>query len=107
MIIDIKGTALDLTPSIKEYIGKKLLPLARFVKRYEKAGEVHLFIEIARTTRHHNKGNVFYAEITMGLPKIVLRAEANNVDIRAAIDNVKDIFKREIGKYKEKQESKR
>ncbi len=102
MIIDLKGTSLDLTSPIKEYVEKRFQPLSRFVKRYEEKNEMHLFVEIARTTKHHHKGDVFYAEVTLELPKSVLRAEATNNDIRAAIDETKDILKRELTKYKEK-----
>ena len=102
MNINVKGTALDLTPSIKEYIETRLQPLGRFIKRYEVKGEIHLFVEIARTTKHHHKGDVFYAEVTVELPKTVLRAESTNPDIREAIDQVKDILKRKMEQYKEK-----
>lgn len=104
MIIDVKGTDLDLTPSIKTYIEMRLEPVSHFLKRYEEEAksEIHAFVEIARTTNHHKKGEVFYAEVTLELPKSVVRAEATDRDIRVAIDTVKDILKREIVKYKEK-----
>lgn len=102
MQIDIKGTELDLTPSLKEHIERKLSPLSKFLKRYEEKAEIRMFVEIARTTRHHNKGDVFYAEATLELPKKILRAEATHNDARGAIDLLKDVLKREMEKYKEK-----
>ena len=102
MRIELKETSLDLIPLTKEYIHKKLQPLGRFVKRYEQHAEVRMFVEIAKTTKHHQKGNVFYAEITMELPKSIIRAEATNVDVRTALDQVRDIVKRECQQYKEK-----
>ncbi|MBI1971446.1 MAG: ribosome-associated translation inhibitor RaiA [Candidatus Wildermuthbacteria bacterium] len=102
MQLDIKGTELEITQELRTYAEKRLEPLWRFVKRYETNGETHMFVEIARTTKHHKKGNVFYAEATMALPKAVLRAEAEAPDSRAAIDTLKDILKREMKKYKEK-----
>lgn len=102
MIIELKETNLKLVPITKEYIEKKLQPLERFVQRYEEKGEVRMFVEIAKTTRHHQGGNVFYAEVTMELPKSIIRAEATNVDVRAALDEVKDLVKRECRQYKEK-----
>ena len=101
MSIDIKGTELELTLPIKEYIHMRFEPLSRFVKRYEEKKEIRMFLEIARTTKHHHKGDVFYAEVTLELPKQVLRAEATSNDIRSAIDAVKDVLKREMTKYKE------
>ncbi len=102
MRIELKETSLDLIPLTKEYVHKKLQPLGRFVKRYEQHGEVRMFVEIAKTTKHHQKGNVFYAEITMELPKSIIRAESTNIDVRAALDEAKDLVKRECRQYKEK-----
>lgn len=102
MRIELKETNLDLIPITKEYIHKKLQPLGRLVKRYEQHAEMQMFLEIARTTKHHQKGNVFYAEITMELPKSIIRAEATSVDVKTALDQVRDIVKRECQQYKEK-----
>ena len=102
MRIELKETNLRLIPVTKEYITKKLQSLQRFVKRYEEKGEIHMFVEIAKTTKHHQKGNVFYAEITMELPKKIIRAEATNSDVRTALDEIKDLVKNECRQYKEK-----
>lgn len=63
--------------------------------------EIEVFVEIARTTRHHRSGNVFYAEVSFSIGKKLLRAEHSNWDIRVAIDEVKDRLQQEIKKYKE------
>lgn len=100
MRLDIKGTEITLTPSLREYIFSQLEPLSRFVKRYEENGEIRVFVEIACTTRHHLKGDVFYAEATVGLPEKTIRAEATHEDARDAVDALKDILKKELEKYK-------
>ena len=102
MIIELKETNLKLVPVTKEYIEKKLQPLERFVKRYEDKEEIRMFVEIARTTKHHQKGNIFYAEVTMELPKSIIRAEATNIDVNTALDELKDLVKHECRQYKEK-----
>lgn len=103
MIIDIKGTELEVTNTLRLYIEKKLQALDHLLTQYEAKEEIHFFVEIARTTQHHNKGNVFYAEVTAELPHYgLLRAEATETSINAAIDVVQEIVKREITKYKEK-----
>src|SRR3989338_10836492 len=101
MRIELKETNLRLIPVTKEYITKKLQSLQRFVKRYEEKGEIHMFVEMARTTKHHQKGNIFYAEVTMELPKSIIRVEATNIDVRAALNEVTDLVKRECQQYKE------
>jgi len=106
MRVDILGNKLDLTPSIKKYINDKFVPLEKALSRFEHEGETVLFIEIARTTRHHKKGNVFYAEATIKLPGKTIRAEHFDVDVRTSIDAVKDVLREEIKKFKEKKQEK-
>jgi len=100
MKINVKATNLDLTPSLNIYIEKKLMPLAKFIKRFDIVGEVEIWVEVARTTKHHHKGQVFRAEADLSLPGRILRAEEELPDLRAAIDAVKDKFRLEIKKYK-------
>ncbi len=104
MITHIKTTNLKLTPAIEDYIRQKMeRDLARFVRRLDEKGAAELFVEIARTTRHHRRGDVFRAEADLRLPGKVLRAEAEEWNIRVAVDRVKDELQREIKKYKERQ----
>ena len=104
MKINIKATNLDLTPAIREYIEEKIGSLSHFLKRFEVKNEIEVFVEIARTTKHHRHGNVLYAEAIVSLGKKILRAEHFDWDIRVAIDKVKDKLQQEIKKYKEKYE---
>ena len=94
---------LDITPSLNVYIERKLAPLAKFVKKFEEEGDLELRLELARTTRHHQKGEeVFWAAADLGLPRKVIRAEEYAEDVRKAIDRVKDTLRLEIEKYKER-----
>lgn len=102
MQIDYLGSQIDLTPALKEYIEMRVGALGRFLKRYEQNGEVKVFVEVGRSTKHHKQGNVFYAEATLPLPGSTLRAEHYDEDARVAIDRVKDVLHMEIKKYKEK-----
>lgn len=101
MNLKIKATNLELTPSIETYVEEKIGSLDKFLRKLETLGEFKAEVEIARTTRHHQKGKVFYAEVNLHLPKRTLRAEHEDSDIRAAVDKVKDKLKAEIAKYKE------
>ena len=47
-------------------------------------------VEIGRVTEHHKSGKIFRAEINISIGKKMLRAEAEEVSINAAIDKVKD-----------------
>lgn len=100
MKITIKATSVDLTPSLRIYIEKKLDPLSKLIERLNKAGQAELWLEIARTTRHHRKGGVFRAEADLRLPKHILRAEETSSDLRAALGALKDKLRVEIEKYR-------
>ena len=106
MNINIKTTSLELTPEIKKYVETKMQALEKFLKRLDEKGAVEMQIELARTTEHHQKGNVYYAEINLGLPQNALRAEAESIDIRSAIDEVQEDLKRQIEKYYDIKETK-
>jgi len=101
MKIDIKGTNIDLTGPLKEYILKKIGQLHKFLGQIDKDHEVEARVEVGRTTEHHHKGKVFRAEANIKVPGKLLRAEYEDFDIRIAIDKVRDILKREIEKYKD------
>ncbi len=102
MQINIKGTVLTLTPSLRAYIEKKLGTLSRFLKNLEVEGETEMKVEVARTTRHHRHGEVFMAEANLSLPGKMLRAVEYASDARMAVDSVKDKLQLEIEKYKAK-----
>lgn len=101
MIIEIKETGVRLSPELRAVLSQKLLPMGRFIKHYEDLREIHLFVEIAKTTKHHRKGSIFYAEATAQLQKKLVRADATDVNFRTAIDTLKNILKREFVHYKE------
>jgi ribosomal subunit interface protein len=101
MKIDIKATNLKLTTPLYNYIVEKIGALKRFTKKWETEGVVETWVEVARTTKHHHKGPVFYVDIDLRLPGKILRGSQYNWDIRTAIDKVRDELKKEIKKYKE------
>jgi len=101
MQITIKGTDLDLTPAIKEYVDTKIGALDKFLQGWGEHADIEARVEVARTTNHHNKGNVYRAEVNLRLPGKLLRAEHEDWDIRVAIDQVANKLKREIVKEKE------
>ncbi len=101
MLINIKGTNLDLTPSIKEYIEMRVAPLEKYLGKSELGNDIIARVEIGRTTRHHNKGEVYRAEINIDIRNNIARAESSLDDIRAAIDDVVGKVQRQLVKYKE------
>ena len=102
MFINTKYTNLESTPAMEEYIKEKIGFLARFIEPIDERGAAKCFVEIARTTKHHQKGDVFRAECNLELPGKLLRAEHEDWDARRAVDEVKKTLELEIKKYKEK-----
>lgn len=98
MRIEITTKNLDLTPALREFTEKKIGSLQKFVKRFEENSEVKCFIELAKTTEHHNHGEIFYAEANVEIEgeNGLLRIEENSNDMHAAIDGLKDRLKQEL-----------
>lgn len=112
MKINIKATNLDLTPAITVYIEEKINSLEKFIsgedlKAWDERNQaaVEADVEIARTTDHHRQGDIYRAEVNIKVPGRVIRAEAQEWDVRVAIDKVKDELQIELKKYKNKQET--
>lgn len=102
MKIIVKATAVELNEALNQYIEMRFRPIERLVKHWDEQGELELKVEIARTTKHHLKGEVYYAEASLALPKkSVLRSEATNADLRSAIDEVHDELTSQIEKYRD------
>ena len=102
MRIEIHYTKFQAAPNISEYAKKRIGALKKFLKRFEKNTEVAVFVELARTTQHHRKGDVFYAEATIEIPGKPLRATFTGSDIRLAIDEVKEKLEKELRRDKDK-----
>lgn len=106
MRVVVRKKNLEITPALSVYIDTKIVrPTEKLLARIKSDALPLLDIEVARTTRHHRKGNVFYAEANLSLGSYVFRAEAEAEDIYAACDLLEDELKREISKFKTKIQS--
>ena len=112
MKVDIKATNMELTPSLNTYINEKIGALEKFInipmmhEDYQGTSPVEAFVEIAKTTKHHKHGNVFKAEINIKVLGELLRAEANEWDMRIAIDEAKHLMERQLSKFKKEKQAK-
>lgn len=104
MIKNIKTKDLVLTEAIEKYIDKKLETLKKFIPKYS-SDSVKAAIEVGRTTRHHQAGDIFRAEINLSVGGKLFRVESERDDLCAAIDEARDDLEREIKKFKEKKET--
>jgi putative sigma-54 modulation protein len=102
LTIVLKGTQLDLTPALKAYAEEKLQTADKFLSSYD---DVRAEVELEHTTRHHQSGPIFRAEITLHAAGLNLRAEALDEDLYAAIDRIRDEIVEEIRRSKTKEET--
>lgn len=98
MKIIVKGTNLNLTPKIYDYIEEKIGGLDKFLEQVDTISQAR--VELGRISYHHKKGEVFRCEVNLTVPGKLLRSEAERENIFLAIDEVKDELQREIKKYK-------
>ena len=95
--IDIFVKDLDLPQDIRDYIGKKVNRLDRFLNQID---ETRIDLAFAKTAREPE--NRFVAQITLRGRGFILRAEERSLDIRSAIDRVLEKIERQIERYKGK-----
>ncbi len=99
MTINIKYTNLDSTAAINEYINTAVGKIEKYLGRLSEKGVVSANVELARTTNHHQKGDVYHSECNLTLPGKMLRAESEGSDPRVCVDEVVDRLVAEIKKY--------
>lgn len=84
---------MELTPSISEYVDKKV----GFLEKFMQGGSETAFaeVEVGRTTNHHKTGDVFRAELNLAVNGKNIYVQAEKDDLYAAIDEMKDRAERE------------
>lgn len=87
MKINTKATNISLTPSISEYVEKKINMLEKF---FAGSDEVLVNVEVGKVSRHHKSGDIFRAEIKIVDGGEVYYAAAETEDLYSSIDEVKD-----------------
>lgn len=113
MKITIKGTNIELSDSVYQYVYDKIGGLEKFVQDIgPKTGDgnppIECWVEVERTSKHHQSGDVFRTEVQIKLPQAAgIRAESRQRDLHQAIDEVKDELQRQLKRYKEKMIAKR
>ncbi len=116
MKIVIKTTNLELSQELRDYIQEKIGSLEKFAKVFQGKNyyngfftkgkpRAEVWVEVGRTTRHHQKGQIFRVEAQMRLSGKSLRAESEKNNLKLAITEVKDELQRELKKYKGKAEA--
>lgn len=100
MKFNLKATNVTLNDDIRSYLEKRLQSLAKLINIEDPA--VIVDVELGRTTKHHQSGDIFFAEINIHHGKEAFRAVSNRPDLNSAIDDMHDEIARELASRKGK-----
>jgi ribosomal subunit interface protein len=100
MRLQIKATGITLTPSIEEYVSKKIDMIDKHISSLD--ADALVSVEVGRTTLHHKSGDIFKAEIKVRANGREYFAVSEKPDLYEAIDDVKDEMTRELVSKKQK-----
>lgn len=100
MRINEKGTNMEITPEIKDYLYKKLAHLEKFLNLADDS--VLCDVELGKISQHHKGGDIFRTEINLYIPGKNLRAVSEMDSLFASIDIAKDDIVRDLQINKDK-----
>lgn len=97
MIVNIKFAKMDPTEALKA----AAMDVANYLPTYFDE-IIAIDIDLGRTSDHHEKGKVYYAEFNVSIPGHMVCVSKESEDLYKAIEKVKDHMKVELEKYKGK-----
>jgi ribosomal subunit interface protein len=101
MRINEKGTNMEITSRIKDYLFKKLEHAEKFIASDDTSALCD--VELGKTTKHHKGGDIFRTEINLQVAGKNFRAVAEEEDLFASIDIAQAEIIAELKKNKDKQ----
>ncbi len=103
MHITITGVHMEVTDAIREYTFEKMKTLDKYVPKGDTSAS--LAVELAKTTQHHQHGDVFLAEAQLHIRGKSTALRTTQDDLYKAIDVLKDMLVRELATHKDKERS--
>lgn len=101
MKITLYGKNLDLTLAIKSFSHKKISAISKFLSpKDDSLAEAR--VELAKPSKHHKTGPIFYAEINLKIGRDMFRAVSENVNLYVAIDKAIEELEGQVKRKKEK-----
>ena len=98
MVVTVQTRGIEGLDPVREYAEEKFRTLEKFFDGITKAE-----IIVGMISHHHKKGKVYFAEVTLDLPKkYSIHVEKEAEDLYKAIDKVKDHCKVELDQMKDK-----
>ncbi len=103
MRINEKGTNMQITAEIKDYLYKKLAHIEKFINPADES--VLCEVVLGKESNHHNKGDIFKTEINLHIAGKNLTATAEMDELFASIDIAKDEIVRSLQVNKDRKVS--
>ncbi len=88
MKTNIKTTGIDLSDALSSYVDEKITQIEKVIDMTDES--VFCEIEIGKTTKHHQSGEIFKAEINLHTAGKEYRAVAEKEDLYSAINEAKE-----------------
>jgi len=88
---------MELTGQIKLHVNSKLGGLDKYFNNIQQ-----IDVEVGKTKANQNKGNIFFCEVNVSVPKKLLRFRKEYSDVMKAVNEAKKGNQNEIMKYKER-----
>lgn len=88
MKINIKATNIDLTQALSDYTNQKIGQIEKFIKLNDDS--VLCNVEIGTSTKHHQSGKIFRAEINLRVVGKEFRSVSEKEDLYVAINDAKE-----------------
>lgn len=102
MKIDITTKNITLDEPLRVFVNDKMEALEKFLSK----NDTVIHVEIGKPSKHHRKGEVFYAEANVRVGKNLFRGETTHEDLRSAIVEVKEELHLQLKKFKDKNNEK-
>ncbi|MBP6060484.1 MAG: ribosome-associated translation inhibitor RaiA [Candidatus Pacebacteria bacterium] len=106
MQINLQSKGIEITGAIKDYVVKRVTNLEKLLLKMEQAGgEAMVSFEVSKNTNHHKAGSVFHADCRIQVKGEEFYGSADEEDLYASIDVVKENLFREISKNKDRKQT--
>ena len=102
--LEITGVRYELNDQIKDYAGKKIGNLDKYLPEHEREPvKAHIVL----SEEDGKTKNRYTADVKLEVPHGTLTAKESTINMYAAIDIVEDKIKNQLNKHKDKQQNNR
>lgn len=100
MNIIVKGSHIEITSAIHDYLIKRVMTLEKFL-----SVDAMIEADLGKVSNHHKHGDIFRAELNITNGGQYTRVECEESDLYKAIDMVRDEAKEVLSSKKDKRQS--